>query len=60
MDKDTLPVHVVNLAQQKGQAFTEATMMKVLDDRQQHLVADRSSERFKWGEALMIVLGNHN
>ena len=37
MDKDTLPVHVVNLAQQKGQVFTETAMMKVLADRQQHL-----------------------
>ena len=58
MDTDTLPMHVVNLAQQKGQAFTEATMMKVLADRQQHLVADRSIDRFNWGEAFLICFGN--
>ena len=57
MDKDTLPVHVVNLAQQKGQVFTETVMMKVLADRQQHLVADRSSVCFNWGEAFMICFG---
>ena len=54
MDKDTLPVHVVNLAQQKGQVFTETAMMKVLADRQQHLVADRSSDRFNWAETFLI------
>ena len=59
MDRDTLPVHVVNLAQQKGQVFTETAMMKVLADRQQHLVADRSSDRFNWGEAFLICFGNH-
>jgi len=59
MDTDTLTVHVVNLAQQKGQVFTETAMMKVLADRQQHLVADRSSDRFNCSEAFLICFGNH-
>ena len=60
MTTTKLPVHAVNLAQDKGHVFTEATMMKMQADRRRMLRDDRSDHDFAWGEALLSCFGNHH
>ncbi|WP_114994561.1 Nif11-like leader peptide family natural product precursor [Synechococcus sp. UW179A] len=60
MTTTTLPVHEVNLAQDRGQVFTEATMMKMQADQKKNLKADRLDHNDGWGEALLSCFGTHH
>ena len=60
MTTASLPMHSVNLAQDKGHVFTEAIMMKMLADRNQRLHAHPAHNRFGWDEALLTCFGNHS
>ncbi|QNI56169.1 nif11-like leader peptide domain protein [Synechococcus sp. BIOS-E4-1] len=60
MTTTKLPVHEVNLAQDKGHVFTEAIMMKMQAEKRRNLRADRLDNDFSWGEALLSCFGNHH
>ena len=54
------PMHVVNLAKEKGHVFTQATMMKMQAEKMKHLHDDHLNNASSWGEALLICFGNHS
>ena len=54
------PMHVVNLAREKGHVFTQATMMKMQAEKMKHLHDDHLNKASSWGEALLICFGNHS
>ena len=54
------PMHVVNLAKEKGHVFTQADMMKMQAEKMKHLHDDHINDASSWGEALLICFGNHS
>ena len=51
------PMHVVNLAKEKGHVFTQATMMKMQAEKMKQLHDDHINDVSSWGEALLICFG---
>jgi len=54
------PMHVVNLAKEKGHVFTQATMMKMQAEKLKDLHDDHINSASSWGEALLICFGEHS
>ena len=54
------PMHVVNLAKEKGHVFTQATMMKMQAEKMKQLHDDHINDVSSWGEALLICFGKHS
>ena len=54
------PMHVVNLAKEKGHVFTQATMMKMQAEKMKQLHDDHINDVSSWGEALLICFGEHS
>ena len=54
------PMHVVNLAKEKGHVFTQATMMKMQAEKMKQLHDDHINDASSWGEALLICFGEHS
>lgn len=53
------PMHVVDLAKEKGHVFTQATMMKMQAEKMKHLHDDHINGVSSWGEALLLCFGTH-
>ncbi len=54
------PMHVVNLAKEKGHVFSQATMMKMQAEKMKELHDDHINDASSWGEALLICFGEHS
>jgi hypothetical protein len=54
------PKHVVDLASAQGDAFNQATLMKMQADKMKHLHDDHLYGATSWGEALLLCFGGHS
>ncbi|WP_231856478.1 Nif11-like leader peptide family natural product precursor [Synechococcus sp. MIT S9508] len=60
MRQAATPMHLVNMAKEKGLVLTQATMMKMQAEKMKHLHDDHINDASTWGEALLICFGEHS